>query len=214
MAFFDEAISIGDTISKFSPDRFRATITNGYGLASPSRFEVEFPSIRGMKKAGGGTVSDYSTSDDRNMTCAAAGIPGKQISTISRAIGIEQSMIATGHSFPEASFSFYLPNSYVMRDYFERWMETITSQRSGKVQYVGFYKNYVKDVMVRQYTRNGRRAYSVKLIDAYPTNIGVVELNSQLQTAAAEVTVSMTYRTYEPEQGKESLTETIKDLFG
>ena len=205
MSFFDEAISIGDTVSKFSPDRFRATLTNGFGLASPSRFQVEFPSIRGMTKAGGGTVSDYSSSDDRNLLCAAAGIPGKQISTINRAIGIEQSQIATGHTFPEASFTFYLPNSYVMRDYFERWMETITSQRSGKVQYVGFYKNYVKDVMVRQYTRNARRAYSVKLLDAYPTNIGVIELNSQLQSAAAEVTVSMTYRTYEAEQQKESI---------
>jgi len=205
MAFIDEVLGPLESVTKFSPDRFRATLTNGFGLASPSRFEVEFPGIGGMTKVEGGKVNDKSSSDDRNLTCAAAQIPGKQISTMNRAIGIEQSMIANGHTFPECSFTFYLPNSYVMREYFERWMQCITSQKEGQVQQVGFYKNYVKPITVRQYTRNARKAYTVKLIDAFPTNVGVIELNSQLQSAAAEVTVSISYRTYKTTQEKSSL---------
>jgi hypothetical protein len=207
MALIDEIVNPLESVSKFSPDRFRATVTNGFGLASPSRFEVEFPGIGGMTKVDGGTVKDKSSSDDRNLTCSAAQIPGKQLNLLSRGIGINQQQVVNGNTFGEAQFTFYLPNSYVMREYFHRWMQCITSQDNpnGVVQYVGYYKNYVKPVRVRQYTRNARRAYTVDLIDSFPTNIGVVELNSQLQSQASEVTVTMAFRTYMTKQEKSSL---------
>jgi hypothetical protein len=204
MASFFGAI---ESVSKFAPDRFRATITNGLGMASQSRFEVDFPSIGGMVKVSGGSVNDQSTSDDRNILCAAAGIPGKQINVMQRGLGVENQQIANGHTMPEVSFSFYLTNSYVMREYFERWMQCVTSQEADKAQHVGYYYNYVKDVKVRQYTRNARKSYTIELIDAYPTNVATIELNSQLQTAPMEMTVSMTYRTYKTTAEKGGLIQ-------
>ena len=198
-----------NSASKFAPDRFRATVMNGLGMASPSRFEVTFPNISGMQKVAGGSINDESTSDDRNMLCAAAGIPGKQITTITRGTAFESTPIAVGHVLPEVNFTFYLTNVYTMREYFHRWMQCVTThaENGGDVTYghhAGYFNNYVKDVKVVQYTRNARKAYSVKLVDAYPTNVGIIELNSQLQTAPAEVTVSMAYRTYWTDQNKSS----------
>ena len=205
--FLDGVIGAGESTSKFAPDRFRATVMNNLGMASQSRWEVEFPIITGMITVAGKDVSDQTTSDDRNLLCVAAGLPGRQISVMNRGIGIENQQIANGHTMPEVTFSWYLTNTYVMRDYFEQWMNCITSRLPDKAQHVGYYNNYVKKVTVRGYTRTARRAFTIDLIDAYPTNIQTIELNSQLQTAPMEMTVSMTYRTFKEEQDKESILD-------
>ena len=202
------------SVTKFAPDRFRGSVMNQFGLASPSRFEVIFPDIRDMKTVGGESIRDPSNTEDRHIFCTAAGMPGKNVTSTNKGIGIENQMIVNGHQMPEVSFSFYLTNTYTMRDYFEEWMRCITSQNPEQTQFVGYYDNYVKDVKVIQYTRNARKAYTVELIDAYPTNIGTIEFNNQLQTAVAEVTITMTYRTYKTRDEKESIGDIIGDIFG
>jgi len=212
--FLDGLVGDAESVSKFAPDRFRASVTNGLGMASQSRWEVEFPNITGMKSVAGNSINDKSTTDDRNLFCAAAGLPGRQISVMQRGIGIENHQIANGHTMPEVTFSWYLTNTYVMKEYFENWMDCITSRTAESAQHVGYYRNYVKKVTVRQYTRAARRGFTIDLIDAYPTNVQTIELNSQGQTAPMEITVSMTYRTYKKEQDKESGLDLIDGLFG
>ena len=126
-----------ESVSKFAPDRFRATMTNNFGLASPSRFEVEFPNINGLVKPNGGKIKDKTNVEDRNLLCVAAGMPSKNLNTVNRGYGIENQMVVTGHSFPEVSFSFYLTNTYSMREYFERWMQACSSQDPDEQQFGG-----------------------------------------------------------------------------
>lgn len=194
-----------ESVTKFAPDRFRATVMNGRGLASASRFEVSLPSIGGMLKVSGGAIKDKSTSDDRNLLCVAANIPGTQISTVRRPYTIETKTLANGYSNTDCTMTFYLTNTYVMREYFERWMQCIID-RGEKDKQTGsnlaaFYKGpkgqtYQKDIKIVQYSRNARKSYSVKLIDAFPTSISQIELNSQLQTQASEFTVTWAYRMF------------------
>lgn len=187
--------------SKFAPDYFRAELTAGLGLAPSNKYTVDFPSINGTSKPHSGSASDRtSNSSERNTFCTAAGLPGKQINVTQRVLGGELRPIAFGHTMPEVQFSFYLTNTYSMRHYFQEWMECVTSQGTDTPANVGFFGEYAKDVRVRQYTRDGRRVYECKLIDAFPTNISTIELNNQLQTAAHEFTVSMAYRTYTTDQ--------------
>ena len=187
---------------KFSPDRFRGAVTLGLGLAPNNRFEVQMPSINNMLRVDGSRVEDYTTNEDRTMLCTAGSIPGRSIETQSRGIGIDQQTVATGHTMGDVSFTFYLTNTYSMKNYFEEWQSCITSIDPSKANHVGYYDNYAvgKTVLVRQYTRNNRRVYAVKLHDVYPTAVSTIELNNQAQTQALELTVTMTYRTYEPER--------------
>ena len=200
--------SIG-SLTKFAPDQLRAIFTNGLGYASPNRFEVELPKIDRMRKPDGSSVSDTTESIDRVMLCTAAGIPGKTIDTVDRQFGGENYKIAVGHSMQDVALTFYLDNTYMMKNYFQEWQECVVNQGAKDAIYAGYYTNYVQDVTIRQYTKNGRRVYAVKLIDAYPTAVNTIELNNQLQTAVGEVTVNLTYRTYEPEQEKEGLLDLI-----
>ena len=185
----------------FAPDRFRATIGNNFGLAFSNRFQVKFPKIDGLNKPNGGAIFDKTTSEDRALFCTAAGLPGKQISSVNLGYGIENKLAVTGHSFPEVTFTFYLANTYSMREYFERWMQVASSTEPDDVQYVGYYDEYSKfDVEVAGFTRLGAKAYTIKLHNAFPTAINTIELNNQLQTAPAEMSVSIAYRTYKTKQ--------------
>ena len=197
-------IGSAESVTKFAPDRFRATIMNGRGLSSASRFEVDLPSIGGMLKASGGKVKDKSTADDRNLLCVAANIPGTQFGTVQRQNTIEPKMMANSYTNPECTMTFYLTNTYIMRDYFERWQQCIAHRgekdKMTDPNLVSFYQHgsqgYRKDIKIVQYSRDARKSYSVKLIDAFPLSISQIELNSQLQTQASEFTVTWSYRMF------------------
>ena len=133
--------------------------------------------------------------------CTAAGLPGKQLSTVNRGYGIENQLAVTGHAFPEVTFTFYLPNTFAMREYFERWMQAASSAFKDEAQYVGYYDEYAKnDVEVASYLRAGAHGYTCKLINCFPTAINTIEFNNQAQSQAAEMSVSIAYRTYETKQ--------------
>ena len=185
----------------FAPDRFRATMGNNLGVQSPNRLQVKIPNLDGLSKPGGGSIFDKTSGEDRAILCTAAGMPGKQVSTVNRGYGIENQMIINGHSFPEVTFTFYLTNTMAMREYFERWMQACTDQLEDKPQYVGYYDEYSKyDVEVASFTKVGLRGYTVKLHNCFPTAINEVQFNNQLSTAAAEMSVSISYRTYKTTQ--------------
>jgi hypothetical protein len=192
----------GKSASKFAPDRFRGTIMAQLGMAAQNKWTVEWPKINNMKFPVSGSTRDFSNSEDKNLLCTAAGLPGKQIQTTQRIMGAESVPVAVGHTMPEVSFSYYLTNSYEMRQYFQEWMNAITHQpgKGGKEHdkpaFAGYFREYCKDVKIRQYTRDGRRVYDAKLHDAFPTALSTIELNNQLQSAAHEFTVSIAYRTY------------------
>ena len=206
---FGSILNPVDTVTKFAPDRFRAAFAAGMGYASGNRFEVEFPSIREVRKPDGTKLEDQTSHEDRNMFCTAAGMPARTVSSVKRGYTQDNRAIATDVANSTVNFTFYLSNTYSMRNYFEEWIDAIHQRKQKGPQYYGYYDNYTLDVLVRQYTKNGKRVYYTKLIDAYPTDMGAIKLNNQLQTAVLEMTVTMQYRTYETE--KQSL---YSDIFG
>ena len=189
------------SVFKSSPDFFRGILTTGFGLAPQNKFEVDFPNISGMKKPNGGTVNNPSSGDQRHVLCTAANIPGKTINTVERVYGPDKRVIANGQDLGTCQFSFYLDNKYTMRHYFWNWMNAVHLQddtRDGPVMFMGYYDNYAqgKHIKVKQHAAAEFKAYSCKLIDCFPTNVSVIELNNQQRTQAAEITVTIAYRTY------------------
>jgi hypothetical protein len=87
-----------------------------------------------------------------------------------------------------------LTNNYSARKYFQEWTETIASPVPPYTS--GFHSDYAKSITVTQLDKLGNDVYSVELTKAYPTSISEVELNNQAQSAALELTVSMTYANF------------------
>ena len=193
-----------ESVGKFAPDRFRAQFMVGLGYASNNRFQVELPSIDGMYTPDSGKNEDplgkalgKVNGETRNMLCTAAGMPGKEVQTIERNMGSEKRQVPSGITFPPVNLTFYLTNTYSMRKYWGNWINACSDTPSKGAMYSGYMNNFQKDVRISQYTKNARRVMRINLIDAFPTSMSTIELNNQPQTAVSELTVSLSYRTYD-----------------
>lgn len=184
----------------FRTDDFRASVEKGRGLASNNRYRVFLPSTAEFILASGERYfnstaeNTLATSGDLNFYCTAARIPGKNITTIDRQIGLEQVKVANGYTFGDVSLTFYLTQDYAAKRYFELWSECIMTPTPPYT--IGFHNNYAKSVTIEQLDRVGDPIYSVELLKAFPTTYTEIELNNQAQGAALEFTVSLSYASY------------------
>ena len=178
----------------YRTDNLRGLLEKENGLAAPNRWLVILPPINGRRKVGGGSVGTYDT-NDLNVLCTSARIPGKQIRTLEKVVGVVSQPTATGFESGQATFSFYLTHNYTVRKYFQDWMDTVVSRRPPYD--VGFFDEYKGDLIVQQQDNLGSHVYITKLKECYPVNIAEIELNNQAQTAALELTVTIAYKDYE-----------------
>ena len=188
-------------MSNYNTEKLRSLIDESEGLAAPNRFSVELPNISAM-------VSPNALSDvivpvgmeNISLLCTSAQIPGKQLNVMSREIGIGTKSVANGQVFTAVNLSFYVTNKYEIRKYFQYWMNCVVSQGENDAMYAGYYNNYVKDVTIHQLSRGSdlesKSIYSVTLVNAFPTQMELLQLNNQAQTTSMEMTVSLAYKTY------------------
>jgi len=188
-------------MSKYNTEKLRSLIAESNGLASPNRFSVELPDVSGMTSPN--ALSDVLAPvgmENISILCTSAQIPGKQLNVMSREIGIGTKSVANGQVFTAVNLSFYLTNEYEIRKYFQYWMNCVVTQDENDAMYAGYYNNYVKDVTIHQLERGNDTVadsvYSVTLVDAFPTQMELLQLNNQAQTTAMEMTVSLAYKTY------------------
>ena len=178
----------------YRTDSLRGLLMQENGLASNNRWLVILPPISGKPKVGGGACDQYNT-NDLNVMCTSARIPGKQLQTIERRVGVVSNKVAVGFETGEAAFTFYLTHKYTARKYFQDWMDRVVS-RSPPYD-VGFFDDYKEDMYVQQQDKLGERVAITKLKECFPVNIAEIELNNQAQSAAIELTVTIAYKDYE-----------------
>ena len=188
-------------MSNYNTEKLRSLIDAQGGLASPNRFSVVLPDVSQMTSPNGlseklGAIDVR----DLNVICTSAQMPGKQLNVMSREVGIGTKSIANGQVFTAINLSFYLTNKYDIRKYFQHWMNCVVTQDENDAMYAGYYNNYVKPVTIHQLKRGddsiASSVYSVTLVDAFPTQMELLQLNNQAQTTAMEMTVSLAYKTY------------------
>ena len=174
------------------------------GLAMSNQFLVELPP---MGLTDGRTL---------NVLCKDVTLPGKQIMTLDRTIGLYQEKVANGFAVEDVTMTFYLPNDYSVKKYFDTWRSRILYKEPKGHLSVGYKKDYVEDIVIRQlkkpvarFGKNisffnsnfeinvdvdvlGKSIYSVKLIEAFPTSLSSIQLSSE-QDQLVEFTVQFSY---------------------
>ena len=189
-------------MSNYNTERLRSLIDESGGLASPNRFMVELPDVSGMisPNAFSATPQGPMINKDLPILCTSAQIPGKQLNVISREVGIQTKSVANGQVFTAVNLSFYLTNKYEIRKYFQYWMNCVVSQEDNQGMFAGYYNNYVRPVTIHQLERGKDTledaVYSVQLLEAFPTQMELIQLNNQAQTTAMEMTIALAYKTY------------------
>lgn len=116
-------------------DALKAQISSGGGPARPNYYLVQMPSI--------GTLGGR----ELNLLTQTATIPGRQIMTNLRQIGVTTQKMAYSYAVDDVSMSFLCLNDYKIRKYFEEWQNLAINQATGEI---GYHRDYTKDVVIKQ----------------------------------------------------------------
>tara|TARA_Y200000002_G_C22659811_1_gene655218 strand:- start:1231 stop:1854 length:624 start_codon:yes stop_codon:yes gene_type:complete len=178
-----------------SVDDLKAVASVKLGFARPNNFLVTLPDL-------GGT-----SGRELNVLCRSTSLPGKQVLTSERRIGMEFQKVAYGYAVDDVTMIFYCMNDYGVKKYFDAWRALTVSEEPGELVYKS---NYAKTVTIHQLRKplvglskalgplrlnvgiGGGSVYSIELREAFPTTMSAIELNNELD-GLVELSIQMSY---------------------
>lgn len=178
-----------------SIDELKAIASVKLGFARPNNFLVTLPDL--------GSTS----ARELNVLCRGVSLPGKQVLTLDRRIGMEFQKVAYGYAVDDVNMTFYCMNDYGVKKYFDAWRELTVGEEIGELKYKS---EYAKTVTIHQLRKpliglskalgplranigiGGGSVYSVELREAFPTTMSAIELNNELD-GLVELSIQMSY---------------------
>lgn len=118
----------------YSIESFKSDISKHGGLARSNLYRVVLPPLT-------------EDSTHLNLMCKSSQLPGRQILTADRAIGMPISKIAYGYGVDEVRLTFHLMNDYAVRKYFDAWQKLAIDQETYEA---GYFAEYSKSVVIQQ----------------------------------------------------------------
>lgn len=166
-------------------ESLKSAISARNGLARNNLWRVDLP----LSIVAGGDIFAENNKQHLNVMCSAAQLPGRQITTNERTIGVKTEKMPYGFLKDDVSLTFYDNNDYSIRRYFETWQNRVLNQNTYEIK----YKNeYSADVFISQLDHNNRFVYGVTLLEAFPTTLNLIELNNE-QNGLVEINVQLSY---------------------
>ena len=137
-----------------------------------------------------------------NLRAESVNLPGValDIQSIRRyGIGPVQKM-ASGINFPDVSISFIDDSVNTIWKYLYGWFNTIFQYtgNSNKPLYALEYKeNYISDIIIHVYDTVGKEVTTIKLKEAFPTNLSDVSLSWADKSSFFKTTATFAYTEWE-----------------
>lgn len=140
-----------------SINRLKAEVGAAGGIARPNKFLVELPELSGASP------------DKLNLLCRSATLPGKQIITHERRIGMKFEKVAYGYAVEDVTLSFLLLNDYSAREYFDTWREKTIDEEGLTAKYKRGEDGYAKDITIHQLKVSQEGQVGGGLLNLLPT---------------------------------------------
>jgi len=180
-------------------DQLKGVASKSRGFASANQFLVELPPVGG-----------YNT-NDLNILCTNVNLPGRQIMTQERLIGLKARKMPTGFASDDINLTFHVMNDYSIRKYFEAWQNKVINQDTFEI---GYANNFTEQVRIKQ-LRKGMAfdfpidkifglnldldirtresvVYTCLLKDAFPTTMNTIEFSDE-QDGLVKLNVQLSY---------------------
>lgn len=148
-----------------SIDEFKGLVSAKGGAARSNLFKVTLPSLPGA------------TSREVNLLCKDVNLPGRQIMTQERQIGMKNIKVPYGFAVEDVSLTFYVMNDYGIKKYFEVWQGLAVNPATYEVSYK---ENYAKDVVITSL----KKGFSLPV---YSTQLGIPKLPPELQNRLPKI---------------------------
>jgi len=138
-----------------------------------------------------------------DVYCQATNLPGRQITTNPRTIGMLTQKMPYGFIFDDVNLQFLLDGNYTVKKFFEDWQMQIYGQDTYELSYkygsgTGNTGGYTKDVVIEQLDKQSEKViYSVKLKGAFPVTINPIELGDGLSNQITQVNIQLAFTDWE-----------------
>jgi hypothetical protein len=202
----------------FNISRFISETSKLSGLVNPAHFFVYITPPKWLRSSNNKSTSTInSIQNTRSVTdfgkvlpflCHNAILPGITMQTASiphYGYGVAQER-PLRPTFENVSMSYYMDNTSVALDFFTKWMQKVvnfdpdaTGPKTTDGAFYGevsYMEEYVTTIDVYVFDAAAARVLNVKLLEAYPKNIGAVRLDWGLTDQLASLDISFTYKSW------------------
>ena len=124
-----------------SIDQLKSLVSAKDGIARPNLFRIKFPSLPGA------------SSEEINILCKDVQLPGRQILSNERRIGLKREKVPYGYAVEDISLTFHVMNDYGIKEYFESWQNLAINQQTQEVGYQRGYGGYARQVEIEQFKK-------------------------------------------------------------
>lgn len=146
-------------------DELKGLISQKKGIARGNIYRVFLPSLPGA------------SASEVNLLCTGVSLPGRQIMTQERKIGLVNQKVAYDQAYDDVQLNFLLLNDYGIRNYFETWQNLAINQNTYEV---GYLNEYTFDVRIQQLAKGFG-------LPVYQTSLGLPKLPALIQNRLPKI---------------------------
>jgi hypothetical protein len=195
-----------------SIEDLKGKLTSKNGIASANQYRVELPRFGGA------------SSRTLDVVCKEVNMPGKQILTLDRQMGIFQEKVANGFAIEEVTMVFHVLNDYGVKKWFDSWQKTIVGDNGQGNGFVAYKNSYTKSIKIHQLRKPiarfgfdlgpldinfdafGSTIYSVELEESFPTTMTSIALSNEVD-GLVEVSITFSYTKWRTVKDERSLLD-------
>ena len=162
---------------------FKAQLQGGGARANQFRVELNFPSFIGSLGSAAGNAAQF--------LCVASSLPASTMSEITATFRGRPVYFAGDRTFPAWSVTVLNDTNFLIRNALERWSNGITNYTATN----GIMRpsDYQVDMSVHQLDRNDTVLKTYRFFDAFPVQIGDIQLNFDQGNQIESYGVSISY---------------------
>ena len=160
-------------------------------FAKGNRYNVSFT------KFPAGISGGAAVTEKLQYLCESVSLPTKGIATNPHDIHGPPREIAYRETFTESALSFILDDAFTVKKYFDDWQAGIVSPTTSNPSY---YNDYVGEIFISRQSNNAEdftianNFYEIKLLEAYPSAVGEVQLGHAMGNEVLKLSVTFKYR--------------------
>ena len=168
-------------------ERFRAEVLSKSGLARTNRFEVSINVPIGLG------VEGYAAGDVVNMYCEQTNFPMLNINTKTFKIfgPSYQRPMSSEYGGEGLSMTFHVDRDMKIKKFFEDWMHLVINKDTFAVSY---QEKYASTISIKQLDEQDNVTYEVELLEAFPRNMNLMELNNSSSNQTHRLNMLFAYR--------------------
>lgn len=195
-----------------SIEDLKGKLTSKNGIAAANQYRVELPRWGGA------------SSRTLDVVCKEVNMPGKQVLTLDRQMGIFQEKVANGFAIEEVTMVFHVLNDYGVKKWFDTWQKEIVGDNGSGNGFVAYKNDYTKPIKIHQLRKPiarfgfdlgpldinfdafGSTIYSVELEEAFPTTMTSIALSNETD-GLVEVSITFSYTKWRTVKDERSLLD-------